>query len=108
MLRHYVATIHRRYHHDLAGFDQPWRPLGGRLDNLHVSQFGIGTGYLAHGHTPSPAPIRASHELSAHSHLRPPEPPASGDRQPESARCRSPPTTRSEARSFGPTGPVTQ
>jgi SAM-dependent methyltransferase len=34
-----------------AGCAQPWRPLAEQIPDLHLTQFWLHTGYLAHGHT---------------------------------------------------------
>jgi demethylmenaquinone methyltransferase/2-methoxy-6-polyprenyl-1,4-benzoquinol methylase len=50
-LRAAVTEWQRPVVADFTGFDQPWRLLARHVSPLHVSQIGLGAGYLAH-HTP--------------------------------------------------------
>ena len=52
-LRAWVADLHAPFITDFTGFDQPWKYLAQSIPDLKIQQLGAGTGYLAHGHTPS-------------------------------------------------------
>jgi trans-aconitate methyltransferase len=53
-LRACITALTNPFVAEFTDFDRPWRLLGDHVTDLHVTQFGFGTGYLAHGHTPIP------------------------------------------------------
>ncbi|MEP6561986.1 MAG: methyltransferase domain-containing protein [Nakamurella sp.] len=52
-LRPWVQNLHAPFITDFVGFDKPWRYLAEHVPDLRVQQLGVGTGYLAYGHTPA-------------------------------------------------------
>jgi demethylmenaquinone methyltransferase/2-methoxy-6-polyprenyl-1,4-benzoquinol methylase len=54
-LRGLVTALHRPHVTDLTGFDRPWRELADHVSQLHVTEVGFGTGYLARAHVRAPA-----------------------------------------------------
>jgi trans-aconitate methyltransferase len=49
-LRASIAAAHSPFATDATGSGQPWQLLAEDVPDLHVTQLGFGTGYLAHGH----------------------------------------------------------
>jgi SAM-dependent methyltransferase len=50
-LRAWVSNLHAPFITDFTGFDHPWKLLAEYVPDLHVQHLGLGTGYVAHGHT---------------------------------------------------------
>ena len=50
-LRGWVTNLHEPFIADFTGFEMPWRHLARHVPDLRIHQLGLGTGYLAFGHT---------------------------------------------------------
>lgn len=48
-----VTMLHAPYVRSFEGFDRPWHHLAQLLENVHVQELELGSGYILTGHAPS-------------------------------------------------------
>jgi SAM-dependent methyltransferase len=53
LLNTYVTALHRPFVRSFEGFDRPWSLLTPYLQDLHITEMGFGTGYVAAARVPN-------------------------------------------------------
>jgi hypothetical protein len=69
-----VRTLHAPYVRSFTGFGRPWNHLEELIEDIHVREVALGSGYILTGHAPRPRRRRPSRKLGDNGTDVPPRP----------------------------------